>query len=292
MAARIPVLKYVGHDGEDFPLRPGRSYITGRAADADLVISEDTVSRKHARFYFARGDAWVRDLGSRNGTTVNGENVQVHRLEEGDRLGVGAHLFRVVWVVADSVSEPGPQESSGRSMSGNIRDIPLADVLQWLATSRKTGTLSVHGPSQGFLSLKEGRVCHARIDGREKMKPEKALLRMLGWQEGGFGLENAVEEISETDEISPSLQTVLMEAARQQDELAHLAERNTLPEGKVRIGKKGEGKWSELEPAQLDLLQAVAELSEWTEILDHGDSDDVELTKGVIALKKKGFVDY
>lgn len=293
MSAQVHVLRYVTEGGEDFPLRPGRSYIAGRSGEADLVITEDTVSRKHARFYFARGGTWVRDLGSRNGTHVNGTQVKVHRLREGDRLSLGAHLFRVASVSADSVKEPAPDDSAGRSMSGNIKDIPLADVLQWLATSRKTGTLRVQGPSRGYLSLDTGRVCFARIEGREEMNPEKALLRMLSWSEGGFGLDSKQEEIPEDQQISPSLESVLMEAARQQDELAHLASRNTLPKGKVGFASgPTEHKWRELDPAELDLMQCVAEFGDWSMILDRSSSDDVTLTKAVIALKKKGILSY
>ncbi len=292
MSAQVHVLKYVEHDGPDFPLRPGGAYIAGRSSEADLVIREDRVSRKHARFFFARGATWVRDLGSRNGTLVNGEKVQERRLRTGDRIQIGAHLFRVSSVSADSVKSPEPDESSGRSMSGNIRDIPLADVLQWLATSRKTGTLRVQGPSRGSLILRNGSVCYARIDGRPRLNPEKALLRMLGWQEGGFGLESNLEEVPEGDEIQPSLESMLMEAARQQDELAHLGARSDLPRGKVELVTPAPAPWSSLEAAQLDVLQAIFEEGDWTELLDASSLDDVTLTKGVVALKKKGFVSY
>lgn len=292
MADQVHVLQYVEHDGGDFPLRPGSSYIAGRSAEADLVIREDTVSRKHARFFFLRGRTWVRDLGSRNGTLVNGERVDERRLSVGDRIQIGAHLFKMISVSADSVAETQPEESSGRSMSGNIRDIPLADVLQWLATSRKTGTLRVQGPSRGFLTLKNGTVCYARIDGRPRLGPEKALLRMLSWQEGGFGLESGLEDVPEGDEISPSLESMLMEAARQQDELAHLADRHGLPAGKVTIAKPAPEAWSKLEPAQVDTLQAIYENESWADVLDASELDDVALTKALVALKKAKYVSY
>ena len=293
MAAQVHVLRRVGGDGEDFPLREGKSYIAGRSDEAHLVIREDTVSRKHARFYFARGRTWVRDLGSKNGTHVNGRQIRVHRLTEGDRLAIGAHLYRVALVSADSVAErTPPEESSGRSMSGNIRDIPLADVLQWLATSRKTGTLKVHGAREGSLSLRNGMVCYARIDGRDKLGPEKALLRMLGWQEGGFGLDSSEVDIPEDQEMSSSLESVLMEAARQQDELAHLAERKGLPDGRVELVTPAPVPWSTLEPAQIDLIQAVAEGNSWEDILDSSATDDVATSKAIIDLKKKGLVSY
>lgn len=295
MGAQVQVLRRVDGDGEDFPLQPGSSYIAGRSDEAHLVIREDTVSRKHARFYFARGRTWVRDLGSKNGTHVNGERVEVHRLQDGDRVAIGAHLFRVASVSADSVSantRTPPQDSSGRSMSGNIKDIPLADVLQWLATSRKTGTLKVHGPREGSLSLRSGMVCFARIDGRDKLDPQKALLRMLSWKEGGFGLDSSEVDIPEDQEISSSLESVLMEAARQQDELAHIASRSGLPDERVELVFPAPVAWSSLEPAEIDLIQAVCESPVWEDVLDAAAKDDVEMSKAIVALKKKGLVSY
>ena len=61
--------------GEEYPLGPDESYIAGRSPEADIVLADDTVSRKHARFYRSRDLVWVRDLGSRNGTRVGGQPV-------------------------------------------------------------------------------------------------------------------------------------------------------------------------------------------------------------------------
>lgn len=44
----------------------------GRAAEADLVLADDTVSRHHARLHGDRGTLEVEDLGSSNGTAING----------------------------------------------------------------------------------------------------------------------------------------------------------------------------------------------------------------------------
>jgi pSer/pThr/pTyr-binding forkhead associated (FHA) protein len=294
VAAQIPVLNAIGGDRDPFPLRPGQSYIAGRSTEADLVINEDTVSRKHARFFERRGAVWVRDLGSRNGTFVNGVRVPRARLRDGDRLLMGAELFRVAWVSADSVKEQVDEaaESMGRSMSGNIKDIPLADVLQWLATSRKTGTLYINGARRGALSLEGGMVRHARIEGRENIKPDKALLRMLGWSEGGFSLDNKLEEIPEEDAIAPSLEGVLMEAARQQDELAHIASRSPIPDGTVKIANPSPVPWTEIEADDLVMLQKIYETPEWEDIIDTSDKDDVAMTKIIVKLHKKGLVEY
>ena len=128
--------------------------------------------------------------------------------------------------------------------------------MQWLATSRKTGTLVVRGANVGSLSLRDGQVFYARIDGSD-VGPQKALLRMLGWTDGTFSLDSSMEEEVE-QELSMSLDHLLMEAARIQDELSHLGERHRLPTGKVALKLPSDTPWSGLDAEKLDMLHAVA----------------------------------
>lgn len=294
----IPVLTFVcgTKSSGAFPLGPdGNSWVAGRSSDADLVLADDTVSRKHARIYSARGALWLRDLGSRNGTSVNGRGVSHHRLRPGDRVAIGASLLRVDVVGLDQIErdKPGPEEiTAGRSMSGSIQDIPLADVLQWLATSRKTGTLRVRGNSIGELFLRQGRVYFARIEGSSSLKAEKALLRMMGWTEGTFELDNATIDPPGGTELSVGLEHILMEAARVQDELAHLAARQKIPDGAISLVVPSGKLWRDLDPAQLDVVQAISEGHDWPRILDRLDADDVSLTRTAVDLLKLGVVRY
>jgi hypothetical protein len=299
-ASDIPVLTFVSgtKPGEAFPLGPeGNSWVAGRSLDADLVLADDTVSRKHARIYSARGTLWLRDLGSRNGTLVNGRSVAHHRLRPGDRITIGASLLRVDVVPLERLgrrekTQPPDEMTAGRSMSGSIQDIPLADVLQWLATSRKTGTLRVRGNSLGELFLRQGRVYYARLQGGASLRSEKALLRMMGWSEGTFELDSAVLEPPSGEELSVGLEHILMEAARVQDELAHLAERQKIPEHAISLVVPSRKRWRELAPEQLDLVQEIAEGHDWPTILDRLDADDVALTRTAIDLQKAGVIRY
>lgn len=61
----------------------------GRSPDNDVILRDPATSGHHARLE-RRGEAfWVVDLGSTNGTFVNGEAVQEKQLNHGDRLTVG-----------------------------------------------------------------------------------------------------------------------------------------------------------------------------------------------------------
>ncbi|HEY9085090.1 MAG TPA: FhaA domain-containing protein [Candidatus Tyrphobacter sp.] len=61
----------------------------GRGEDVSVMLTDPSVSRRHASIAVVDGVPVVRDLGSTNGTFVNGERVQTHTLSAGDRLTFG-----------------------------------------------------------------------------------------------------------------------------------------------------------------------------------------------------------
>jgi pSer/pThr/pTyr-binding forkhead associated (FHA) protein len=68
--------------------------VLGRGASADLRFEDSAMSSEHALIEFTGEGFRVRDLGSTNGTRVNGALVHAHDLEPGDRLEVGQHVLR------------------------------------------------------------------------------------------------------------------------------------------------------------------------------------------------------
>lgn len=70
--------------------------VVGREPTSDLMISERAVSRQHARFEKTEDGFSVTDLGSTNGTWVNGENVLVAKLRSGDRIRIGGRIFKFI----------------------------------------------------------------------------------------------------------------------------------------------------------------------------------------------------
>ena len=77
-----------GRVGESFPLNADRMTI-GRRPDSDIFLDDVTVSREHATLVRRGGDWFLDDAGSLNGTYVNRQRVDSHRLADGDELQIG-----------------------------------------------------------------------------------------------------------------------------------------------------------------------------------------------------------
>ncbi len=90
--ALLQVLKGL-NPGQQFTLE-GEKAILGRHPDCDIVLDVGAVSRQHAQILFIGSDFYVEDLKSRNGTFVNGQQINDrHRLEDNDRIKICDLLF-------------------------------------------------------------------------------------------------------------------------------------------------------------------------------------------------------
>jgi len=89
-------IRLVAGDGRNYPLQIG-STIIGRGDQANLRLPDVGISRRHARIDFDGTQAVLTDLGSTNGTMVNGQRVTAVALNPGDmiQLGTTTLTFRV-----------------------------------------------------------------------------------------------------------------------------------------------------------------------------------------------------
>ncbi len=105
--------------------------LCGRSNQADLILAETAVSRRHAIFFHEGGSDWVRDAGSTNGTLLNGEPlVDPCRLRDGDQVQVGV----VKLAYREFVSRPPGRpvyRGSVPSKSDSAADLLLSDTPRW-----------------------------------------------------------------------------------------------------------------------------------------------------------------
>jgi two-component system response regulator AtoC len=157
-----------------FPLPPQGEILIGRGTEADLPLGERAASRRHATLAIAEGQVQITDLGSMNGTYVNGERLEGQRpLLAGDTVTIGAammilylppgaapsrqftdaptlrrklqeeleraHLFdRALSVVALLFPAPVERESVGRRVDGSLRSV---DATGWLSGTELVAVL-------------------------------------------------------------------------------------------------------------------------------------------------------
>jgi pSer/pThr/pTyr-binding forkhead associated (FHA) protein len=200
------------------------SLVIGRSRSCDVTLASPDASRRHAEIVAVPSGHLVRDLGSTNGTMVNGERVDERPLAGGDRIEIGNELLTFCHVdaaleVLDADGEAQTQLTErpalGECIQGSIDEIPPYAVLQMLEMGRKTGVLMIEGPEgAGFLWLADGAPAHAET---KAQKGFDAALAIVGAEAGRFSFEprrNAPERT-----IQASVTELLLEAFRQLDEV-------------------------------------------------------------------------
>jgi len=73
---------------------PSQMVTIGRAPDNDVVVGDPATSGHHGRIEVRTGSFWISDLGSTNGTLVNGEPVIEKQLSDGDMIAIGQNTLR------------------------------------------------------------------------------------------------------------------------------------------------------------------------------------------------------
>lgn len=104
--------------------------IVGRSSSADVSVPDRAMSRRHARFYQDGSRWYVEDLGSRNGTRLNGEVlVGARELKPGDRVTIGGTVLTLVERGASG------RKSSSGFISGRTIFRPAAELLNEQSTA-------------------------------------------------------------------------------------------------------------------------------------------------------------
>ena len=122
-------LRLVSQDGtKTYDLRDGVPLIVGRAPTCDLPVFDPTISRRHAELTSDGGAVVVRDLGSSNGTFVNGVKTTNALLAVSDTVAFGKVSFKLASYAAPTPSSA--MAGVSRPMTGAtiIRQIPMPEA--------------------------------------------------------------------------------------------------------------------------------------------------------------------
>jgi pSer/pThr/pTyr-binding forkhead associated (FHA) protein len=123
--------------GQEIPVS-GPEFVVGRAPECKLRPNSDMVSRRHCMISIEEGKATIRDLGSRNGTIVNGQKITgEHELRTGDKVKVGPLEFEVLLSTSiGGKKKPkvqNVQEAAARTWEASAPRDSEPDLSDWLA---------------------------------------------------------------------------------------------------------------------------------------------------------------
>jgi adenylate cyclase len=171
---------------QSFELPEGSTLLVGRAASSDIPIFDPTISRRHAKLISSAGGVRVSDLGSSNGTFVNGERVEDVSLDVGDELVFGKVPFRLI------AHEMAEQAQNARTRSAT--PATSATVVKQRAYDSPEGLLSSVFRSA---NLADARANRSGLDGAARTEKKLALLL-----EVSKGLSRAVDVNALLDKIT------------------------------------------------------------------------------------------
>jgi hypothetical protein len=205
-------------------LGPRDTVVVGRSRRCDLRLPGTDASRRHAEIAGSAQGFTLVDLGSTNGTYVNGERVRECVLQPGDQIEIGASLITFCQVGGglENIGLERETEQTatlerpalGHVFEGDLAEIPPCAVLQILQMGNKSGLLGIEF-EQGFgrLWLSDGAPVHAET---KRHSGFDAAMEIATATTGRFTFRPHEEPAEVT--IRASVTELLLEASRVLDE--------------------------------------------------------------------------
>jgi pSer/pThr/pTyr-binding forkhead associated (FHA) protein len=265
-----------------------------------MVLVEDMVSRRHAKITVTGDQIFIQDLGSTNGTFVNGEKIKRARLQEGDRILIGTSIIKLVASDAGVSTDAGKSNledvaagrrtSQVRTMSGSISEIPLPDLMQLFSASKKSGVLVVRTDQDvGKLFFDGGQILYATVNDNYDVAPLKSLYRILTWEQGSFDMDPP-EEREFLEPIAMSTEGILMEAMRQIDEIRRLGPDMPPMHATISLAMPMIPPLRDLGAEELDVLQLAYNYGHTETILNKSLASDLDTSTILVKLLKSGYL--
>ncbi len=267
--------------------------LVGRTDVADLLLSDGLVSREHARFVMKGGQLAIEDLGSTNGTFVNGDRLRGSRtVGDGDRVLIGTSIIKVASgtrSITDGPPTPrraAPQRDGSPERSGDIADTSVPELLNLMVEQKISGTLRLTSEkTEGELRVRSGVVGGATIDTLRDASAYKAAIRLLGWVDGHYIIIEDSTPFDMTVELPVA--ELLVDGLYNLDEWEVLKQR--LPVA-LRLARPIAAPIRDLSDSEIDILQAVHNLEETTRVVDSMVDADHRIAAQLLGLIDGGYL--
>ncbi len=152
----MPSYRLVSTSGtQTFDLAPGRALLLGRGVASDIAIYDPTISRRHAELTVAVDGVHVKDLGSSNGTCINGRRVAAGRLGPNDSVSFGKLVFQLQALRGPDDAAPPPPPTGAPAGGTIVRQVRVraADAPSDAAARKLSLLLGVAQKLSGELDL-------------------------------------------------------------------------------------------------------------------------------------------
>jgi pSer/pThr/pTyr-binding forkhead associated (FHA) protein len=300
------ILTQVAGPGQPRKVRvlPLEEILLGRDDDCHIVLDEDPMSRHHAKVLYLDYQPEILDLGSTNGTYLNGKKVNRAFLKHGDQIQVGSSIFEALLGKEQARAQPGPEgrdeakrvqsllsQMKGKAtspqqasaISGRLAEITLSSLLQIIESDRATGTLVIRRAGrEGKLHIHQGVIRHATLG---RARGPKALYRIMALKEGQFDFYIPGRS-PEYDNVEGNLQHHLLEAARQKDEL-EVYRRRLPPLNSILVFHADKVIPPSKVPATVfEVMASVSQYHSVGRIVEHCRLPDVEVCRILLLLLK------
>jgi pSer/pThr/pTyr-binding forkhead associated (FHA) protein len=288
---------------------PLEDAVLGRDEDCQVVLDDEPVSHEHASVVYQDYRPELLDLGSTNGTFLNGKRIHRANLKHGDRIQLGASVFEVLigkdnWE-SDQASPTPSQQSQLQSLAGRMRDakdsstdqtsaisgrlseISLTSLLQIIESDQGTGTLVILCDGQeGKLHIHRGEIKHATFG---KAWGLKALYRLMSLEDGVF--EFFIPGRSpEYYTIEGDVHRHILEAVRQKDEFAVYKKQLPLPETRLAFNPTMLIAPAKVPAEAFEVIAAVSQHDSIENIIESCRIPDVEACRILLVLLKHKIV--
>jgi len=275
----------------------------GRHESNEIQLPSRAVSNFHAELLKEDGALVIRDLGSTNGTRVNGERIDRSRVSPGDSIRIGNHVLslelrpvtegalRAPSSVGFDVFSPGAR---GRILAPKARpverdganDLPLAELLRRLsARPEPHRVLLERDGAKAQLLFKRERLFHVEYQG---VVGEKALYRLFSWHEGSYEVQALEDAASQPVTICLPLDALVVEGMDHAQELGKLVA--GLPPLAVALRLKEDCPLplTAHSPAEIEIFQAIIRHETIEKVLEKSPWTDVRIARLIESLLRKG----